>query len=268
METAFQENTTFDTVHSSFIPENALTRNTLNALFRCMIPYIRISNFASPEECETLTQEASQEGFSAYRGVEPKINRIGNTVFEYERISSQDYFDDAERANKVQSKIFKNSFNPIERLADAIELAYGIRPEIAQTQTGESYYAGLIRRIEESTLIHVDFAPAEQSEWEVCDVICQLSWNLYLRTSNINEGHTKIYNKQWETGHQKYKEGIYGYNAQIIEDCESASFKPIVGDLVLFNTRNYHEVAATQGERVTVTSALGLLPDGRLVLWS
>ncbi|WP_256875070.1 hypothetical protein [Nostoc sp. C052] len=43
-----------------------------------------------------------------------------------------------------------------------------------------SYYAGLIRKIEHGTQLHIDFAPLEQSGWEVCTITAQLSWTLLL----------------------------------------------------------------------------------------
>ena len=247
---------------------NGLTKDSLNLLFRNMIPYIRIPNFATPDECETLTRQASNHGFSPYRGVEPTINRIGNTVFEYDKISKERYFEDVEKTIPVQNRIFSEAFNPLKRLVDLVQDETGVRPVIAKNRDGKPYYAGLIRRIENGTLIHVDYAPTEQNAWEVCDVISQLSWNLYLRVSDPSEGHTRIYNKQWEIGHRRFREGSYGYASDVVTGCESAAFEPTVGDLVIFNTRNFHAVESTKGERVTVTSALGLMPDGRLVLWS
>lgn len=247
---------------------NGLNKDSLNLLFRNMIPYIRITNFASADECESLTRQASSHGFSPYRGVEPTINRIGHTVFEYDKISKERYFEDAAKSLPIQSHIFSEAFNPIKRLVDLIQDETGVRPVIAKDLSGRPYYAGLIRRIENGTLIHVDYAPTEQNAWEVCDVISQLSWNLYLRVSDPNEGNTRIYNKQWEIGHRRFREGSYGYSPEVVKGCESAVFEPTVGDLVIFNTRNFHAVESTKGERVTVTSALGLMPDGKLILWS
>jgi hypothetical protein len=36
----------------------------------------------------------------------------------------------------------------------------------------------------------------------------------------------------------------------------------------MFNTRNYHEVASSSGDRITVTSAIGETPQGDLIFWS
>ena len=48
-------------------------------------------------------------------------------------------------------------------------------------------------------------------------------------------------------------------------------YRPTAGDVVLFNTRNPHEVSggpAGDAERISIGSFVGRLADGQLVLWS
>src|SRR4051812_13631203 len=72
----------------------ALDQASFTKLMENHIPFIRIPNFATREECENLVEQAAVEGFSPYRGVDPQINRIGNTVFEYNNISKEMYFQE------------------------------------------------------------------------------------------------------------------------------------------------------------------------------
>lgn len=102
-------------IYWSDLAESKLTRHSLDHLLDGQIPYIRIANFASREECEALVTSAVNEGFGPYRGVEPVINRIGNTVFEYNSISKHEYFEKNIDLNRVQQRIFDSSFNPLER---------------------------------------------------------------------------------------------------------------------------------------------------------
>lgn len=99
-------------IYWSDLAESKLTRHSLDHLLDGQIPYIRIANFASREECEALVTSAVNEGFGPYRGVEPVINRIGNTVFEYNSISKHEYFEKNIDLNRVQQRIFDSSFNP------------------------------------------------------------------------------------------------------------------------------------------------------------
>ncbi|MGB3435262.1 hypothetical protein [Achromobacter sp.] len=252
----------------SGLAENRLTRRTFAGLLDGRIPFIRISNFASREECEALLASAMKEGFSPYRGVEPVIDRIGNTVFEYNSISKHEYFEKNIELNRVQQRMFDGSFNPMERIIGLLQRQAQRSAGVAKNMAGKPYYAGLVRRIEQGTLLHVDFAPGEQPGWEVADVREQLAWNLYLRVSGPKSGHTHIYERQWRPADDALKEGVYGYNARVVVGAEEAIFAPTVGEVVIFNTRNFHYVEPARGERVSFTSAIGRLPSGELVLWS
>ncbi|WP_052743325.1 hypothetical protein [Pseudomonas veronii] len=88
----------------------------------------------------------------------------------------------------------------------------------------------------------------------------QLAWNLYLRVSDTKSGHTHIFDRQWRPADDTLKEGIYGYNTSVVANAEEAIFAPTVGEVVIFNTRNFHYVEPTEGERVSFTSAIGQLP--------
>jgi len=51
-----------------------------------------------------------------------------------------------------------------------------------------------------------------------------------------------------------------------------AVYKPTAGDVVLFNTRNPHEIAsgvvASGGSRISIGSFVGRMPSGELALWA
>ncbi len=249
--------------------EHSLTAENLNLLFRNKIPFIRISAFATPKECKSVISAAeAHTGFNFYRNVEPRIDRIGNTVFEYNSISADSYFANSVEAARLQERIFADSFDAVARMMQRLHRHAGMPARRATRASGTPYYAGLIRRIEQGTLLHIDFAPAEQRDWDVANVECQLAWNLYLRTSDKDEGRTHVYERQWQPTDDAHREGSYGYAWHLVEGSRKANFLPCVGEVVIFNTRNYHYVDATSGERVTVTSAIGNLPHGEVVLWS
>jgi len=173
--------------------EDELTEESLLRLFKGEIPFIKLSNFAAVNECEQLVTSAIKEGFSSYRGVEPIINRIGNTVFEYNNESKTDYFEKNIELIKVQNRIFERSFNPLERFIKTLRTCTKKKDvKIPINNEGIPYYAGLIRRIENGTLLHVDFAPGEQPDWEVADICEQLAWNLYLRLRYRQRSYSRI----------------------------------------------------------------------------
>ena len=248
--------------------EYSLTKESLKMLCENRIPLIRIKDFATEQECDRLVAQAQVFNFDSYQNVYPKIERIGITVFEYNRISKAAYFQAVERTTKLRGSILAASFNPLERLMEKIRDCTGANVRIASEPLYGNYYAGLIRKIEQGTQLHIDYAPSEQSEWEVGTVIYQLSWNLYLKCSPNNNGKTRIYDRQWQPSHDEYKLDSYGYSDTVIADADMITFQPFVGDVFIFNTRNFHAVEPMDGQRITFTSAIGLLPNGEIILWS
>lgn len=248
--------------------EYPLTKESLRMLLENRIPLIRLKEFATPQECEMLVAQAQLFNFDCYQDVNPKIERIGITVFEYDRISKAAYFQAVERVTKLRDCIMAASFNPLERLMVKIRQCTGATVRIASEPFYGSYYAGLIRKIEQGTQLHIDYAPLEQSKWEVGTVIAQLSWNVYLTFTPNNDGKTRVYDRQWQPGNDQYKLDSYGYSDTVIADADMISFQPYVGDVFIFNTRNFHIVEPINGQRVTFNSAIGLLPNGEIILWS
>jgi hypothetical protein len=245
-----------------------LTKDSLRKLLNNKIPYIRIQNFASPQECKALITEVECQEFGLYDNVMPPIERIGCTVFESYRNKSEGYFQLGKREAQKRDRIFSSSFNPLDRLISMLAGVSGRDVGIARNQFGEYYYAGLLRKIEQGTELHIDFAPAEQDDWEICDVVNQLAWNLYLQVGASGSGQILIHDRAWEPEDEAYKHGSYGYHMDLVKDCDLVTLNPQKGEVILFNTRNYHLVTPSKGTRVTVASAIGELPDSQLVFWS
>lgn len=241
---------------------------SLQKLFENKIPLICIRQFATLQECDALVAQANLLGFNAYHDVVPKIERIGITVFEYNSIGKADYFQAVDQAGKKQHHITCASFNPLQRLMERLKNHTSATVRIASESFYGSYHAGLTRKIERGTQLHIDYAPSEQREWEVGAVVAQLSWNLYLQVSSSTRGKTSIYDRQWHPGDEKYKLDSYGYDNAVVAGARMIGFQPQVGEAFIFNTRNYHTVEPIEGHRVTFTSALGLLPNGEIIFWS
>ncbi|MHC5731402.1 MAG: 2OG-Fe(II)-dependent halogenase WelO5 family protein, partial [Nostoc sp.] len=99
-------------------------------------------------------------------------------------------------------------------------------------------------------------------------IITQLSWTLYLKLSPNNHGKTCIYDRRWQPSDEQYKLDSYGYSDTVIADVDMISFQPYIGDVLLFNTSNFHYVEPMNGQRVAFTSMIGLLPNGEIIFWS
>lgn len=246
--------------------ENALSEESLNALLNNEIPNIRIKNFASHDECEMLARNARSHGFDYYENVVPKIGRIGITQFEH-KANKHAYFNKAENANKTLDKLCEGTVHPIKRLAARISSETKHSLTRGRDGSGE-YFAGLIRQINQA-LLHIDFGPFDGPEWEIGKIDAQLAWNLYL-TPVKNGGECLVYNRPWLEMDDVHKvKNSYAYDHNVVEGSEVMALKPIVGDLVLHNSRNYHEVRQGEGERLTISSFIGRYPStNKLFAWS
>ncbi|MEH2199903.1 2OG-Fe(II)-dependent halogenase WelO5 family protein [Nostoc sp.] len=245
-----------------------MNAQNLQALLRNEIPSIRISNFASVEECNKLAVAIEKVGFDFYKNVEPPIGRIGITQFEYGHRGKLGYFDAVKKAKKTYEQVTSLSFDPLKRLAIILCQNVSSKVDIAyENETYRYYFAGLIRHIN-IALLHIDFAQLDAPDWEIGNITSQLVWNIYIKAPSQG-GVCKVYNRQWQPEDEKYKiPGSYGYDYSLVATSEVKHNIPIMGDLVIFNSRNFHEVVPGIGERITISSFIGKMPGGDLVFWS
>ncbi|MGH3868394.1 MAG: hypothetical protein ACRDQ4_20185 [Pseudonocardiaceae bacterium] len=73
-----------------------------------------------------------------------------------------------------------------------------------------------------------------------------------------------------EVADEEHRVGaMYGFRDEIVAGAREAVIEPAVGDLYLFNTRNYHRMRPCEGQRVATSSACGVHPNtDAVVLWS
>jgi hypothetical protein len=247
------------------------TPETLNMLFEGKTAGVCVPGFLSAEECAKLVKKSEECEFGDYLNVVPRIEKVGITVFEFDGIGKKQYFDSVAGANRRIANITNGICNPLERVIHWLSaLSPGRKVGVANETGYGPYFAGLFRKIEEGTLIHVDFAPLEQPGWAVADVCSQLTFNIYLDVPRINPGLVHIWQKQGQLEHDEFKiPDSYGYKPEVLEeDVPFATITPQVGMLMMINTRNFHQVMASNGSRLAVSAAVGQLFDKNIVLWS
>lgn len=250
-----------------------LNPKTYAQLINNEIGAIIISNWLPKETCNLLAEAAENFGFVPYENVIPIIGRIGITQFEYKN-KKENYFKLAEENFKNQKKIFDAvKFDVLNSVFEFFEKTMG-KIEIAKE--GEySYFAGLIRQIRRAYL-HFDYAPYDGYSWSNHDIINQFAWNVYLKTPD-NGGEAVVFNKMWQPymldDHKLINEnnGSYGFDYKIVEGCSCVKIKPNAGDLVLFNSRNFHEVLDNKEDninRISLSSFMGQKYNGQWIAWS
>jgi hypothetical protein len=247
-----------------------VTSATLDMLFAGELAALCVPDFLTPEECAGLSKRVEECEFKDYLNVVPRIKKIGITVFEFDGIGKKHYFEEVESANHSIMRITADICSPLQRAIDWLaNLSPNRKINIAHEPGLGLYFAGLARRIEEGTLIHVDFAPMEQPTWAVAQVQNQLAFNIYLDISRVSPGVVRIWQKHWQLEDQRFKIfDSYGYAAEVVGGIPSVTVTPRAGMMVLINTRNFHQVSETYGRRLTFSASVGQLSDKNLVVWS
>jgi hypothetical protein len=157
--------------------------------------------------------------------------------------------------------------DPVALSIEAFERAWP-RPVRVATAQGRKVFAGTIREINGGAHVHFDDVIREFAAGLFdTDVFGQLAFNLYLSMPESG-GETTIWRRRWQPADEEHRHG-YGYSRDVVADCQSIVVRPKVGDVLVFDPRNYHAVEAGTGDRrITAAFFLALGAQGELLIWS
>lgn len=251
--------------------EHELTTESLTRLLDNQIPAIRLKNFATTAECEAFAA-AAKAGNMQYYNVADRIGYIGLAQFQYRwSKTKEEFLADVPKAQADVSEVFAKSFDPLQRLMERLRAVWPAGVDLAR-EDGRPYFAGIIRSTTDKIDLHVDWAPVNSPDYAIGAIDGQLGWNFFAEEL-ASGGHTTVYNNPWDpvvTGGEIPKS--YGLDRSLTEGVPQVTYRPTAGDVVLFNTRNPHEIApgttAPGGSRVSIGSFIGRLPDRSLALWA
>jgi len=251
--------------------EYELTEENLRLLLDNKIAAIRIRDFASPEECARFAT-AAKRGNMQYYNVSDRIGFIGLAQYQYRWTKTKDEFlDDAVKAQADVRAVFNESFDALSRLMERLRAVWP-QPVALASEGGRQYFAGIIRSTSDKIDLHVDWAPVNSPNYVIGTIDAQLGWNFFAEELESG-GHTTVYNSPWnpEIVPGEIPQS-YGLDRTLIEGAPHFAYRPTAGDVVIFNTRNPHEIgpgtAKPGGSRVSIGSFVGRMPDNRLVLWA
>lgn len=249
-----------------------LNAENLRLLVDNKIPVIRIPGFATPQECTSFTA-AARAGNIQYYSVAKRIGYIGLAQYEYRwGRPKEDFFAAVPGAQSdLDQVIAACCFDPLQRLIDRLQAVWDHPVRLASEELGP-YYAGIVRFAGEGVDLHVDWAPVNAPHYAIGRIDGQLGWNFFAEEL-ASGGETTVHNAPWDP---EITEGeipkSYGLDRGLVEGAPKAVYRASAGDVVLFNTRNPHEisggVAKPGGSRISIGSFVGRMPDGELVLWS
>lgn len=261
--------------------EPGLDRDTLQALFDNRIPAIRIAGFASPAECRSFAAAIRDVGMQhvyKFAGADDRqlssvvTGYIGLTHYNYRHRPKQDYFAEVTEAYAYRDRVLGRSFDAVARMIERLRAASGAAVDVAVEPDGHGrLYAGIIRNASTGGDLHADYAPFTAPALAIGGIDAQISWNLWVEHPGEG-GLTTVYNRPWdpERSGPEVPEN-YPLDRALVAGAESHTYRPRVGDAILFNTRNPHEISAgAEGsdQRLQIGSFVGRMPGGDLVLWS
>lgn len=252
----------------------SLTAKILRRLFSNEIAAVRVPEFLSVEVCGLAVEGIVTHGFER---VSTKIAKIGITQSSHIGGPERQvlYFRSAVEANAIRRKVFAASGDLLDRVIDSVAAIWPGRVGLAvEGETNEQYFAGIIRQVEQASL-HLDWAHLDAPGWGIGSISAQLSWNIYLQADSVG-GTTVIYRRPWREADEALQipndhwPTITVYKPDLVEGCDRSEVRPLRGELVFFNSRNFHEVTPTTGgERITVSSFIGLVEQtDDLLFWS
>ena len=253
--------------------ERPLSNETFDALLSNRIPAIRIAGFATAEECAGFSA-AVKAGPMKYYSVAKRIGYIGMAQYEYRwNTPKERYFEDVPTAQAaLDSVINQAGWNPVERLIGCISRVTGKPVGPAQERGLGRYFAGIVRSASEGVALHADYAPFNSPAYCIGQVDAQLGWNFFAE-GLPSGGDTTIYNAPWSPVMNPGEiPKSYDLPRELIAHAPSFTYAPTPGDVVIFNTRNPHEIAGgppvAGRDRISIGSFIGRMPDGSLGLWA
>ena len=260
--------------------EPGLDGDSLQALFDNEIPAIRIAGFATAEECGRFARGIRDVGMQhvyRFKGSDDRqlstvqTGYIGLTHYNYRHKPPEAYFAEVPEAYAHRDRVLARSFDAVGRMTVMLSAASGRKVGVASEPGHGRLYAGIIRDATTGGDLHADYAPFTAPGLSIGGIDAQISWNLWLEHPSEG-GLTTVHNRPWDPDRSgpRVPEN-YPLDHALVAGAQSHTYRPKVGDAILFNTRNPHEISAGAegaGRRLQIGSFVGRMPDGSLVLWS
>ncbi|MFC4160300.1 2OG-Fe(II)-dependent halogenase WelO5 family protein [Chitinimonas lacunae] len=249
-----------------------LTEENLNLLLEFKIPGIIVENFLPPETCELVAERLRAMSFENYSHLKDiPVHHVGVCHNQWAHDDKSIYFDKIDQAKEVIDSIYRGlDINPVDMVMNAVASQAKRTAGLFEEPGFGSYFAGAFRSFRGHGRLHADHAPSHiRQPWAVTEISRQMTWNIYYSMLNSG-GELVIYDTIHTAENDSMKvPGQYYFPYEVLEGPEHIRVTPKVGDLIMFNTQNFHEILGnTDGYRISQTSFIGLKKDGSLGFWS
>lgn len=249
-----------------------LTEKNLELVLDFKIPGIIIEGFIPPTICREVASRLKEMQFANYSHLnEIPVDQVGLCHNQWAHDDKSVYFGKRDAANKIISDIYRGlDIDPLRMVAEAISTRANRHVSVFEEPDFGKYFAGAFRSFRGHGRLHADHAPSHiRKPWAVTEIKRQMAWNIYYCVNNTG-GEVVIYDTIHTAENDVMKmPGDYYFPYEVLEREAHVKVAPKVGDLIMFNTQNFHEVLGnTDGHRISQTSFMGMRADGSLGLWS
>ena len=249
-----------------------LTKENLNLLLEFKIPGIVVESFLPEQTCALVASRLRELSFGNYEHLKDiPVQQVGLCHNQFAHDDKAVYFGKKDQAQKMIDQVYEGlSIDPVRMVIDAIAQRASREVDVFDEPGFGKYFAGAFRSFRGHGRLHVDHAPSHiRKPWAVTEIRRQMTWNIYYSMHDTG-GELVIYDTIHTPQNEAMKvSGDYYFPYDVLESDSCIRTIPKVGDLIIFNTQNFHEILGnTEGRRISQTSFIGLKADGSLGLWS
>lgn len=240
-------------------------------LFDNRFAAIQVRGFLTPEQNQKIVDAVRAWGLIVYNYQHatdvPKAQHLFETHYLYEDKKPEEYFAITPHVIEDYRRFCKEiGFDPALLFADSIQRLTGSPVRIAE-QDGQMYTYAIVRELQNSALLHADYAHFLDAKWSLSRIVKQFAWNIYL-TDPQDGGDVVVYNHPWSRQDDQWQIGqTYGYSHEVVKGAERCAIQVAPRQLVIFNSRNFHEVTASSQMRLSIGGHLGVDADGHMWIW-
>lgn len=234
---------------------------------------VLISRFMPEDVCKKLQKNIEDLGVDWYPNCTGKQGRIGigATEFSHRQDGKETYFSSIGQAEKNLQRILDGTKNPCDQLIELINPHF---PTARASEVGYgNYFCGLIRAMGSASTLHYDFAPTQARGWSIDRIGEQLAVVFYFSLPESG-GSLRIYERRWTAEDEAHnndvaEKGPFGFSEDFLSGVPFVEVMPKIGDVIIFNSRNFHMVTTPDdgSVRFSMNAFLGSC-DNSLIMWN
>jgi hypothetical protein len=227
--------------------------------------------------------DLTRYGGRGYQGGARRVLKLGASQSEYTNGDPAEYFASAAQHNERRRTLFPGDSDPVDLVLSTLRSICQGEVDVARADNGMEYCLGLAR-VSRGSFLHFDSAAAfdapKNRGWAPIDqTTSQVAINLVLDVPPSGAGgELMVWDLQYDSAADRWRksQAYHDFLPQAVNGCRVAIAAPGVGDLIIFNSRNFHQVVPVtrqdgDAERIALTFFVGAVPKygaRRLVAWS